>query len=158
MHYSRTFTLLLWRKETILSKYSLLCESPVRFAPKCKSFAWSNEAILIYRLLKNTFLLFIFPENCWGMDAFSNNVKLLLLLYYTSMLALNKFWEYDNYEIVLLGGKIIIFKIFKAFSKIAFLTHYQWLGKLLRTYNGHIRKDLLWNSSTAKVKYETTDI
>ena len=58
MYFSRTFTLFLRRKETILTKSSLLCENSVKFAPKYKSLASNNEAILTYWPLKNTFFTF----------------------------------------------------------------------------------------------------
>ena len=48
MYFSRIFTLLLQSKGTILTKSSLLCESFVKFALKCKSLASNNEAILTY--------------------------------------------------------------------------------------------------------------
>ena len=55
MYFSRTFTLLLRRKETILTKSSLI------FAPENKSFASNNEAILTYKPFINTILLLL---NC----------------------------------------------------------------------------------------------
>ena len=58
MHFSRTFTLFLQRKKTILIKSSLLYESYIKFAPKCKSLVSDNEATLTYLLLKNTFFTF----------------------------------------------------------------------------------------------------
>ena len=48
MYFSRTFTLLLGRKETIFTKSLLLCERSVNFASKCTSLASTNEAILTY--------------------------------------------------------------------------------------------------------------
>ena len=48
MYFSRTFTLFLQRKQTILTKSSLLCESSIKFAFKCKSLPSNNEAILTY--------------------------------------------------------------------------------------------------------------
>ena len=50
MYFSRTITLLLRRKVTILSNSSLLYESSIKFAPKCKSLASNNEAILLIDL------------------------------------------------------------------------------------------------------------
>ena len=58
MYFSRTFTLLLRRKETILTKSSLLCESSDKFAHKCKSLPSNNEAILTYLPLKSIFFTF----------------------------------------------------------------------------------------------------
>ena len=61
MYFSRTFRLFLRRRETILTKSSLLYESSVKFAPKCKSLeflAWNNEVILTWWPLKNTFFTF----------------------------------------------------------------------------------------------------
>ena len=60
MYFSRTFTLLLRRKETILTKSSLLCESSLIFAPENKSFASNNEAILTYKRFINTILLLLY--------------------------------------------------------------------------------------------------
>ena len=48
MYFSRTFALLLRRKEKILTQSSLLCESSVKFAPNSKSLASDNEVILTY--------------------------------------------------------------------------------------------------------------
>ena len=48
MYFTRTFTLFLQRKETVLTKSSLLCESSIKFTFKCKSLPSNNEAILTY--------------------------------------------------------------------------------------------------------------
>ena len=48
MCFSRNFLLFLRPKETTLIKFSLLCESSVKFSPNCKSLASNNEAILSY--------------------------------------------------------------------------------------------------------------
>ena len=44
MYFSPAFTLLLRRKETIITKPSLLCESSAKFAAKCNFLAMNNEA------------------------------------------------------------------------------------------------------------------
>ena len=56
IYFRCTFTMLLQRKEAILSL--LLCESLDKFAPKGKFLASNNEAILTYWPLKNTFFTF----------------------------------------------------------------------------------------------------
>ena len=58
MYFSLTFTRLLRRQETNFTKFSPLGETSVKFAPKCKSLASNNEAILTYWSLKNTFFTF----------------------------------------------------------------------------------------------------
>ena len=58
MYFSRTFTLLLRRKETTLNNSSLLCERSVQFAPERKFVASNNEAILTFWPLKNTLFKF----------------------------------------------------------------------------------------------------
>ena len=58
MNFSRTFTVLLWRKEEILTKFSLLCKSSDKFVPKWKLLASNNEAILTYWTLNNTIFTF----------------------------------------------------------------------------------------------------
>ena len=48
MYFSCTFTLLLRRKEAVLTQFSLLCESSDKFTPKCRFLASNNETILTY--------------------------------------------------------------------------------------------------------------
>ena len=55
MYFSHAFTLLLLRKEIILTKSSLLCESSNKLASNCKSLTSNSLAILTYWPLKNTF-------------------------------------------------------------------------------------------------------
>ena len=53
--FSRAFTLLLPRKETILTKSSLICESSDKKAPTCKFLVLNTEVILTYLPVKNIF-------------------------------------------------------------------------------------------------------
>ena len=56
--FSSAFTLLLPRKEAILTKSSLICESSDKKAPTCKFLVLNTEVILTYLPVKNIFFTF----------------------------------------------------------------------------------------------------
>ena len=58
MYFSCNFTLLLRRKEAILTTSMLQCKSSNKFAPKGKYLASNNEVILTHWPLKNIFFTF----------------------------------------------------------------------------------------------------
>ena len=62
MYFSRIFTWFLLRKEVILTKSSLLCESCNKFSSKCKLSALNNEAILTILTKRNSAIFKLF--NC----------------------------------------------------------------------------------------------
>ena len=96
--YSCTLTWLGQRIQAILTKFSLLCESSNKFAPKWKALASNNEAIMTYWTLKNTFFTFHKPNSVkshklWKLNIFNEFKE----AFQWQVLRKNN-WQHQNYS------------------------------------------------------------
>ena len=89
--FSHTFTLLLRRKETVLTKSSLPCKSSLKFKT-CKSLASNNEATLTYWPLKKPLKRITFYKRDSATFKLLNCLDRMFLMSYEKELN-DKFWK-----------------------------------------------------------------